>query len=193
LTCQEKNWGTSRLSPFSPAATIMASPGWCASTVERLEDEDQESSLSAPVPTRRGIGRGKRKGCRKNIPDPRLAPKAGANLGHPPLHPNLVLPADATVQGRVTDQTNAPLKNSPIELIRYVSESKQERVKKLATDAEGKFDLGTVKRGEYRLLLSPHRGFKQPEKLECSSRACTLDAVLIVNPSDQLASSCPIR
>jgi hypothetical protein len=34
-----------------------------------------------------------------------------------------------------------------------------------STDADGKFDLGTVKRGEYRLLLSPHRGFKQPEKL----------------------------
>ena len=110
-----------------------------------------------------------------------------------PLHPNLVLTENATVQGRVTDQTNAPLKNSPIELRRFISESKQERVKKLSTDADGKFDLGAVKRGEYRLLLSPHRGFKQPEKLECSSRTCTLDTVLIVNPTDQFASSCPIR
>ena len=110
-----------------------------------------------------------------------------------PLHPNLVLTGDATVQGRVTDQTNAPLKNSPIELRRFISESKQERVKKLSTDADGKFDLGTVKRGEYRLLLSPHRGFKQPEKLVCSSPTCRLDAVLIVNPTDQFASSCPIR
>ena len=109
------------------------------------------------------------------------------------LHPNLVLTGDANVQGRVTDQTNAPLKNSPIELRRFISESKQERVKKLSTDADGKFDLGTVKRGEYRFLLSPHRGFKQPEKLVCSSRTCTLDAVLIVNSTDQLASSCPIR
>ncbi len=110
-----------------------------------------------------------------------------------PLHPNLVLTADATVQGRVADQTNAPLKNSPIELRRFVSESKQERVKKQSTDADGKFDLGAVKRGEYRLLLSPNRGFKQPEKLECSSPTCTLDTVLIVSPTDQLASSCPIR
>lgn len=109
------------------------------------------------------------------------------------LRPNLVLSADATVRGRVTDQTSAPLKNSPIELRRFVSESKQERLKKLSTDADGRFDLGTIKRGEYRLLLSPHRGFRQPDKLECSSRACTLDAVLIVNPTDQLASSCPIR
>ena len=126
--------------------------------------------------------------------------KSGPPPGNPeycasvePLRPNLVLTADATVQGRVTDQSSEPLKNSPVELRRFISESKQERVKKLSTDADGKFDLGTVKRGQYRLLLSPHRGFKQPEKLECSSRTCTLDAILIVNPTDQLASSCPIR
>lgn len=110
-----------------------------------------------------------------------------------PLRPNLVLTGETTVQGRVTDQTRAPQKNSAVELRRFISESKQERIKKLSTDADGKFDLGTVKRGEYRLLLSPSRGFKQPEKLECSSGNCTLDEVLIVNPTDQLASSCPIR
>lgn len=126
--------------------------------------------------------------------------KGGPPAGSPeycasiePLRPNLVLTADTAVQGRVIDQTRAPLKNSPVELRRFISESKQERVKKLSTDADGNFDLGTVKRGEYRLLLSPHRVFKQPEKLECSPRTCTLDAVLIVNPTDQLASSCPIR
>ena len=114
--------------------------------------------------------------------------KSGPPLGNPeycgsiePLRPNLVLPVNTTVQGRVTDQTSAPFKNSPVELRRFISESKQERVKKLSTDADGAFDLGTVKRGEYRLLLSPHRGFTQPEKMECSSRTCTLDVVLIVN------------
>ena len=126
--------------------------------------------------------------------------KSGPPPGNPeycaavePLRPNLVLPENTAVQGRVTDQTTAPFKNSPIELRRFVSESKQDRVKKLSTDADGKFDLGTVKRGKYRLLLSPHRGFKQPEKLECTSRTCTLAVILIVNPTDQLASSCPIR
>ena len=60
-------------------------------------------------------------------------------------------------------------------------------------DADGKFDLGLVKHGNYRLLLSPHRGFKQPEKLECSStRDCTVDAVLIANPTDGAAAGCPI-
>jgi len=110
-----------------------------------------------------------------------------------PLRPNLVLTVDTTVKGRITDQTKAPFKNSPVELRRFISGSKQDAIKNLSTDADGKFDLGTVKRGEYRLLLSPHRGFQQPEKLECSSRTYSLDAVLMVNPTDQLASSCPIR
>ena len=127
--------------------------------------------------------------------------KNGPPLGSPeycagvePLRPNLVLTIDTTVQGRVTDQTKAPFKNSPVELRRFISEFKQQSVKKLSTDADGKFDLGTVKRGKYRLLLSPDRGFKQPEELECwQTSKCTLDTVLIVNPTDQLANSCPIR
>jgi hypothetical protein len=110
-----------------------------------------------------------------------------------PLRPNLVLWVDTTVRGRVIDQTTAPLKDSPIELRRFFSAAKQQRIKKLLTDADGKFDLGVVKRGEYRLLLAPNRAFKQPEKLECSSSKCSLETVLIVSPSDQLASSGPIR
>jgi hypothetical protein len=126
--------------------------------------------------------------------------KSGPPSGSPeycaavePLRPNLVLTVDTTVRGRVIDQTTAPLKDSPIELRRFISPARQQRVKKLSTDAGGKFDLGVVKRGEYRLLLSPHRGFKQPEKLECSSSACTLETVLIVSSTDQFANSCPIR
>jgi hypothetical protein len=110
-----------------------------------------------------------------------------------PLRPNLVLSADTNVRGRVTDQTTAPLKNSRIELRRFVSATKQVDVKQSSTDADGRFDLGMVKRGQYRLLLSPHRGFKQPEKLECNSHDCTLDTMLMTNPTDQLAASCPIR
>jgi hypothetical protein len=111
-----------------------------------------------------------------------------------PIHPNFTPADDALVRGRITDQTTAPFQNSPIELRRFISERKQVIVKKVSTDADGKFDLGLVKHGDYRLLLSPHRGFKQPEKLECSStRDCTVDAVLIANPTDGPAAGCPIR
>ena len=110
-----------------------------------------------------------------------------------PLRPNLVRTADTNVRGRVTDQTTAPLKNSRIELRRFISAAKQVVVKQSSTDADGKFDLGMVRQGQYRLLLSPHRGFKQPEKLECGSHDCALGAILMANPTDQLAASCPIR
>jgi hypothetical protein len=96
------------------------------------------------------------------------------------------------VRGRITDQTTAPLQNSPVELRRFISERKQ--VKKVSTDPDGKFDLGLVKHGDYRLLVSPHRGLKQPETLECSSnRDCTVDVVLIANPTDGPAAGCTIR
>jgi len=111
-----------------------------------------------------------------------------------PIHPNFTPAEDVVVRGRITDQTTAPFQNSPIELRRFISEHKQVTVKKVSTDAEGRFDLGLVKHGDYRLLLSPHRGFKQPEKLECSStRDCTVDTVLIANPTDGPAAGCPIR
>lgn len=110
------------------------------------------------------------------------------------IHPNFAPTEDVLVSGRITDQTTAPFRNSPIELRRFTSEHKQVTVKKVSTDANGKFDLGLVKHGDYRLLLSPHRGFKQPEKLECSlTRDCILDAVLVINPTDGPAAGCPIH
>ena len=110
-----------------------------------------------------------------------------------PIRANLRLTRDTRVRGRVTDVTTAPFQNSPMELRRFISSVKQVTVKKSSTDDDGKFDLGTVKRGEYLLLLSPDRGFKQPEKIACESKDCTLDTVLIANPTDQLATNCPIR
>jgi hypothetical protein len=78
------------------------------------------------------------------------------------IHANFTPTEDVQVRGRITDQTTAPFQNSPIELRRFISERKQVTVKKVSTDAAGKFDLGLVKHGDYRLLVSPHRGFKQP-------------------------------
>ncbi len=111
-----------------------------------------------------------------------------------PIHPNFTSAQDVLVRGRIADQTSAPFQNSSVELRRYVSERKQVTVKKVSTDADGKFDLGLVRHGDYRLLLSPNRGFKQPEKLQCSSaKDCTIDAILVANPTDLPAAGCPIR
>jgi hypothetical protein len=109
------------------------------------------------------------------------------------LRSNLELKEDTTVRGHIADQTGEPFRNAPIELRRFVSESEQITVNKVSTDDDGTFDLGVVKGGDYRLLLSPHRGFKQPAKLECWQKNCTLDTVLIVNPTDEPGAGCPIR
>src|SRR5438105_15178902 len=61
-----------------------------------------------------------------------------------PIHPNFTPAEDVRVRGRITDQTTAPFQNSPIELRRFISERKQVTVKKVSTDADGKFDLGLV-------------------------------------------------
>jgi len=111
-----------------------------------------------------------------------------------PIAPNLKFAHDTVVRGKISDQSTAPLAHSPVELRRFISESKQITVKKVVTDADRNFDLGVVKRGSYRLLLAPHRGFKQPEHLECwEAKSCNLDTVLIVSPTDQFVSHCPIR
>jgi hypothetical protein len=110
------------------------------------------------------------------------------------IAPNLKLAQDTVVRGEISDQSTAPLAHSPVELRRFISESKQVTVKKVFTNDVGNFDLGVVKQGPYRLLLAPHRGFKQPVHLECEeAKSCTLDTVLIVSPSDQFVTQCPIR
>jgi hypothetical protein len=110
-----------------------------------------------------------------------------------PLSPNLELSEDTMIRGHVKDQSGEPLRKSPIELRSYISQSEQMIVKRLSTDNDGGFDLGLVKHGSYRLLLSLHRGFQQPAKLECRQKRCVLDTVLIMNPTDLPAAGCPIR
>jgi hypothetical protein len=110
------------------------------------------------------------------------------------IHPNLELNKSFRVIGTVSDQSGAPLKNSRVELRRYISQRKQVKVKMTTTDADGRFDLGTIEPGRYRLLPSPSRVFKQPSKLQCENEGtCDLKITLVVNATDQPDSICPIR
>jgi hypothetical protein len=108
--------------------------------------------------------------------------------------PNLELRDQVHVVGTIRDQTAAPLASSRVELRRYISARKQVSVRTVSTDGNGHFDLGIVKSGKYRLLASPHRGFKQPAELECQNgNTCDLKITLILNPTDMPDSPCPIR
>jgi hypothetical protein len=109
------------------------------------------------------------------------------------LRPNLQLQQATHITARVTDTPGAPLKRSLVELREYISLRRQVTVKTITTDDDGRFDLGTVQKGKYRLLPSPTRAWKQPTKLECASESCELNIVLVINPTDLPDAGCPIR
>ena len=110
------------------------------------------------------------------------------------IRPNLILHEDVHIVGAVRDQSGAPFQNSQIELRTYVSQRKQISVRVVSTDRGGHFDLGIVKPGNYRLLASPTRVFKQPAALQChDGKNCKLEITLAVNSTDQPDSFCPIR
>jgi Carboxypeptidase regulatory-like domain len=110
------------------------------------------------------------------------------------IRPNLELRNQVHVVGTVRDQTTAPLTSSRVELRTYISQRKQVTVRVVSTDGNGHFDLGIVKPGKYRLLASPHRGFKQPSALQCrNGDVCELKITLVANPTDMPDSPCPIR
>jgi hypothetical protein len=86
------------------------------------------------------------------------------------------------------------VKKSLLELRRYVSEARQVRAANAKTDDNGDFQLGEVSKGDYRLLASSTRTFNQPDESWCNSGGqCFLRITLQVNPTDSLASQCPIR
>jgi hypothetical protein len=108
--------------------------------------------------------------------------------------PNLRLIKAAHVKGSIVDKVNAPLKNSRVELRRYISQREQAPIKTVTTDDAGGFDLGTIRAGKYRLLASPTRAFNQPSDLKCNDGSqCDLKIVLQIKDTDQPDSICPIR
>jgi hypothetical protein len=110
------------------------------------------------------------------------------------VKPNLVLSRATHLDGRIIDQTGAPFKSSLVELRLYKSESKQISIRKVQTDEGGHFSLHLVAKGQYRLLASPSRAFRQAEELECGDRdPCTLLITLQASPTDQPDSRCPVK
>jgi hypothetical protein len=109
------------------------------------------------------------------------------------IRPNLKLLKPAHILGSITDVAGSAFKNSRVELRKCLSQRKQTTIKTVVTDAYGKFDLGAVEPGSYRLLASPTRAFRQPAELVCREGTCDLKIVLQINATDQADSICPIR
>lgn len=109
------------------------------------------------------------------------------------VRPNLVLRRESSVAGRIMDKEGSPLKGSRVELRRYISQAHQPTIKTVQTNGDGAFDLGKISQGRYRLLPSPTRAFRQPDKLQCTKKECQLSMVLEANPTDQPYSICPVK
>ncbi len=145
------------------------------------------------------------------LPDT-LTPPSSAQvvfIGKPPdknfcykietIRPNLVLSESVHILGRIfiagigLQPGELPLKNSRVELRKYISQRKQTTVKVVTTDEKGYFDMGTVEAGKYRFLASPDRSCQQPTSLKCPSGKCELNIGLQMNPTDMCVSICPVR
>jgi Carboxypeptidase regulatory-like domain len=109
------------------------------------------------------------------------------------IKPNLLLKSETTISGVVKDETGAPFKNSLVSLMALSAIELQPAYLDVKTDDFGRFVFEPAEPGEYRLRASPHRGFAQPEKLECwGQKECNLDITLKVNPTDLDYAACPI-
>jgi hypothetical protein len=119
-------------------------------------------------------------------------PRYFADVEH--IKANLHVPSSVELTGHVEDETGAPFKHNRIELRRFVSQARQVRTANAKTDDNGDFHLGHIAKGDYRLLASATRGFKQPDENRCDSgHRCFLRILLKANPTDLTASRCPIR
>lgn len=111
-----------------------------------------------------------------------------------PVKPNLVLEYSAHVTGHLQDQTTAPFAESTVVLKRYEKGSKIVDVKTVTTDENGRFDLGTLPAGKYRLIASPDRAFAQPEMLNCAPQNnCKLEITLRASGTDRPYALCPVQ
>jgi hypothetical protein len=109
------------------------------------------------------------------------------------VKPNLVLHQDTVISGRVLDTSGAPFQSSKIEIRVYNSPLEQVTVQTTITDAQGRFALGRIPAGQYRLLASPTRAFLQAESPNCDQNTCNLEIKLRPGPTDMPDNQCPIR
>jgi hypothetical protein len=111
-----------------------------------------------------------------------------------PVKPNLHLQSAVVVKGRLSDRSGAGFANKKVEIRRFVSTTKQVIVANTTTDGDGSFDLGLIAKGDYRLVASSSRAFRQPSEDWCKPTIpCVLNLVLDVNPSDQPYSQCAVK
>ena len=106
------------------------------------------------------------------------------------VEPNLKMARAGKVVGLVIDPSHAAFANQTVQL------RSEGRVLVITnTDANGRFNLGELKRGEYRLLFGG-REWIQPTRLGCSAKTCELDLLIRLKSTDSdsfQALGCPVK
>jgi len=112
---------------------------------------------------------------------------------------NLTVAGPVKLTGSLFDGTGAPIRyNQTIIQVRKLQKNKV--LSSAVLDQQGRFDLGTVPAGEYRLIAFRMEGkkvsrlptFDQPKPVSCSSEhECKLEIVLAMHGTDQPFEFCP--
>lgn len=121
-----------------------------------------------------------------------LVDQTGA-CGQVEVKPNLVLGERTTISGRITNPAGVPLRDSQVELRRFVSGTRESPAQTVQTDGAGKFSFELAEPGPYRLIASPTRAYAQPAFLNCKGKHCTLKIQLVTSEKDAPDSLCPVR
>jgi hypothetical protein len=118
-----------------------------------------------------------------------------------PAPANLFVPVDEQVTGRLMDQADAPLGGPDIALL--IKDVPGQTVLGTATPGQdGRFSLGPLKSGYYRLLAARRNNgsierlapFSPPAAIECQgTNPCEVDIRLIGGATDQVTDTCPPR
>jgi hypothetical protein len=107
------------------------------------------------------------------------------------VHPNFSVTQRATVSGAAVDLSYAPFADQKIQLKRN-----DRVVLTRTTDSAGRFTLGKLPRGKYRLLFGDNREWLQPKRLECAQNKCELEVLVGLKPTDSdyfNALGCPVK
>jgi hypothetical protein len=127
----------------------------------------------------------------------------GQLLGNHPceneeVSPNLTIAKPVKLTGALFDQTGEPIQYNET-IIQVRNPWKNKVLFSAVLDPQGRFDLGTVPAGKYRLVAFRKEGkkvsrlplFDQPKPVFCSSeQECKLEIVLAIHATDQPFEFC---
>jgi hypothetical protein len=110
------------------------------------------------------------------------------------IAPNLKLKATTHITGSLNDNNRQVLKDWPIELRQWKSRKRQIPVKVLRTNEAGRFDLGLIGPGEYRLIAAPDRNWEQIRMVECVGPGdCSMNLLLYPAEGKKAGENCPVQ